>query len=229
MYERAFTADAVAEFKQILLDRLLELAREAQTDQLVVPVGLFLVLDRANGGDDTADKIVRRFRFLDLESRQAIDFFFLGWKKSKKSGAALEFDLEAFEAFRDALRGAGVRAFGGNADLVLVDAHLEDRRVRLDFTRALPIDLSVAVAHDRITSAGNFLQGLIEAADQIRSGPHETPEGVVFSISDRLGLAVARKSILDFVLEKWGKVIGAPNLQMLAVRKVGPAVDLAKL
>jgi len=52
---------------------------------------------------------------------------------------------------------------------------------------------------------------------------------VVYHISDRLGLAIAKKSILRYFLEKWGGIIGAKTLEAVAVRKIGPRVDLSHL
>jgi hypothetical protein len=226
MFNRSYPAGTVGDFKHTLLDRVLTLAQEGRTDRLVLPVALFLVLDEANGGDDTASEIIRRFNFLDVESRNVIDFYFLGWRKRREPPPPLEFDLGAFAAHRDALKAAGVRMFGGHADLVLVDARYAGGRVDLDFTNALHIDLAAAVTAERVTSAGGFLQGLIDAAEQIRTGP-PLQGGITYQISDRLGLAVAKQSLLDYVLETWGKIIGAQRLSMLAVRKIGPAVDLA--
>lgn len=76
----------------------------------------------------------------------------------------MEFNLEAFQKHRNAFRGAGVRTFGGWADLILLDAHFAKRRVCLDFTKALYIDIAAEAAEMGLTGAGAFLQGLLDAA-----------------------------------------------------------------
>lgn len=53
-----------------------------------------------------------------------------------------------------------------------------------------------------------------------------TATGVVFTISDRVGIVIAKDSILNFVLEKWGKIIGARKLKELAVTNLSPSVEI---
>jgi len=226
MFERAYAVSAIGEFKKRILDNMLRLQSETAMNELCVPVGMFLVLDRASGGNTIGDEVIRRFSLLDLESRNIIDFFFLGWGRSKSS--SLTFDLKAFQSCRDALHKAGVSGFGGYADLLLFDAWLRHERVSLDFENALHIDLAESVANKRIVSAGSFLEGLLQAAEEIRTDGSLNSR-VVIRISDKLGLATAKRSILHFVLEKWGKIIGANSLVELATRRVGPVVDLAGL
>ena len=51
-------------------------------------------------------------------------------------------------------------------------------------------------------------------------------EVLYFQLVTDLGLAVAKSSILDFVLEKWGKIIGAKKLKQLAIQNLGPSIAL---
>lgn len=224
-----------SEMSQLLhrvLHRLKALAAESGEERVVLPVGIFLLIDKANGGDATAQELAARFNLLDFESRNVIDFYFLGWRPlgSGPPNEGVRFDLDAFSACRDALRQAGISKFGGNADLLLVDAIYEDGRAYLDFSKACRIDLSRASAEKTITTLGSFLQSVIEAAEAVASSPHTaSAEGVVFSISDRLGLVMAKNSILEFFLKTWGKVIGAERLALVAVRDLGPKINLADL
>jgi hypothetical protein len=226
MFERAYASSAIEDFKQRVLDNLLRLQEETGLRELAMPVGIFLVLDRANGGDATADELVRRFKLIDAESRNIIDFFFLGWGPSPDTSPPLSFDLNAFQSCRKALKRAGVKGFGGYADLLLFDAWLRGQRVSLDFEHALQIDLAEAVSLKRMANIGGFLEGLLQATEEIRKDANLGP---VARISDKLGLAVAGRSILGFVLDKWGKIIGANSLLPLATRRVGPQVDLARI
>ena len=222
----------MSEFRQRVVHRLKALARESGSDRLVLPVGIFLLIDKEHGGDATAEELAARFRLLDFESRNVIDFYFLGWHAASQSDSnhGVRFDIEAFAACRTALREAGVANFGGNADLLLVDAVYDEKAVSLDFSRACRIDLSLAVAQESVVRLGSFLQSVIEAAEMVARMPEQTThQGVVYAISDRLGLAIARESMLDYVLATWGTIIGAKRLAAISVRNLGPSVDLADI
>jgi hypothetical protein len=229
MFSRSFAVRDIDEFRQRLLHHLLTIRREREQGDFVVPVGLFLVLDEANGGNSTAEELIRRFGFLDLESRQVIDFYFLGWRVQEDR--SLAFDLGAFQACRDALRTAGVREFGGYADLILVDAWLRANTVSLDFEQAIRIDLFEAATERRIANVGGFLQSLIQATEQVRvhASRGGGGDGLVERISDRLGVAIGKASLVDYILETWGRVIGGRKLMAVATRRVGPVVDLKTL
>src|SRR5437867_5398800 len=122
----------VNEFEDALRSRMAVLAAEWATrlgeypdvgsfDQFVLPVGLLLMIDEANGGDATAQELIRRFHLLHQESSDIVDFYFMGWSwvdygdRSK----GIRFDLDTFAECRRALKRAGVKKFGGNADLIL--------------------------------------------------------------------------------------------------------------
>src|SRR4051794_7914201 len=112
------------ERRYIFYDQIPPASNRDQHHHFVMPCGLLLVIDKDNGGDITAEELVKRFHLLDQESRDIIDFYFLGWKwvgSWRREG--IRFDLAAFESCRKTLRDAGVDHFGGNADLILVDAH----------------------------------------------------------------------------------------------------------
>jgi len=228
MFERAYSISAISDFRQRINDNMMRLERETRMSEFAVPVCILLLLDQANGGNAVGEEIVRRFNLIDVESRNVIDFYFMGWSRGKSEPFALEFDLSAFQACRQALSKVGVESFGGYADLLLFDAWLRSGRVSLDFSHALHIDLADALASKKINSAGGFLEGLLQAAEGIRDDASSDSSAVI-RISDKLGLAVAKRSILDFVLDKWGKIIGGSSLVPLAVRRAGSVVDLAKL
>jgi hypothetical protein len=122
---------------QTMLDarlRLLAQQRKGNAKKdfdLVMPIGLFFVIDQENGGGVTGDELVRRFHLLHTESRHAIDFYFLGWRWRDVADPSkgIVFDLESFAECREAFKQLGIKTFGGSADLILVDAryHSEDR------------------------------------------------------------------------------------------------------
>jgi hypothetical protein len=220
---QAFAAGAPAMFRARLQHRLKQLASETGLEELVLPVGIFLLLDEANGGDATAQELSRRFHLLDFESRNVVDFYFVGWEHGDDG---LTFDIRAFAEFRDTLRHHDVRHFGGNADLILADARFRDGVASIDFSNAIRVDLARAVAEERISTLGSFLQSVVDAADQAHAHAKQAEGSAVFSISDRLSLAIAGRSLLDFILEKWGKIVGAKRLEAVAVRKLGPEIAL---
>jgi hypothetical protein len=186
------------------------------------------VVDRENGGNDTSEELLRRFNLIDVESRDVIDFFFLGWSRPQSDAPRVAFNLAEFQSCKESLRRAGVRDFGGYADLFLFDAWLQNERVWLDFPNAIHVDLAEEVSSKRMVNIGGFLEALLQSAEDIRKDAALRASAVI-RISDRLGLATAKRSALRFVLDKWGKIIGANSLAALATRRVGPAVDLAQL
>lgn len=215
------------EFPRQLAGRMEMLAKESGQEEFFLPVGLFLVVDKENGGDATAEELIRRFKLLDAESRNAIDFYFAGWHPH---GPGLRFSLADFMEFRDFLGTVGLREFGGNADLILVDAHYrEASSPSLDFSRTIRVDLSASTKEEDFPSLGAFLQSIIQVANELKSDVASARRrGIVFAMSDKLGLAIAKTSMLDFILEKWGKIIGAKKLKHVAVRNLGPNVDLGR-
>ncbi len=222
MFKRAFPSTAVSQFRRIVHERLKHAVRETGRDDVVVPVGLLLLIDRENGGDATADELAKRFNLLDSESRDIIDFHFAGWKRAGKS---IEFSLDAFSQFREALRDAGVQSFGGNADLILVDAAWNGGDVALAFDEAIHVDLAEAVRRQRFPNLGAFLQTMIDTASGVRADAKSTGSPVD-AISDRLSVTLGGRSVLAYFLEKWGAIIGASALASLAVKRVGRRVSL---
>ena len=223
MFERAYPVSAVSQFKRIVHERATAAARDAGRSDVVVPIGLVLLIDAANGGDATAAELAKRFGHLDAESRDIIDFHFAGWRRG--ADGKVEFSLAAFHEFREALRGAGVSRFGGNCDLILVDAVFDGSDVMLAFEDAIHVDLAAAVKRERFPSLGGFLQTLIDAAEGVRADA-SAAGSPVHAISNRLGVTLGGRSILAYVLEKWGAIIGASALEAVAVRRVGSRVAL---
>jgi len=159
MFERAYSISAISDFRQRINDNMMRLERETRMSEFAVPVCILLLLDQANGGNAVGEEIVRRFNLIDVESRNVIDFYFMGWSRGKSEPFALEFDLSAFQACRQALSKVGVESFGGYADLLLFDAWLRSGRVSLDFSHALHIDLADALASKKSTAQGAFSRG----------------------------------------------------------------------
>ncbi|MFZ3091252.1 MAG: hypothetical protein WA240_11595 [Nitrospirota bacterium] len=216
------------EFVVRVIYRLTQLGDEIDADTYIMPVGIFLVIDEEHGGSSTAKELIRRFKLLDLESRNFIDFHYLGWIEFPDG--SLEFDLREFEKCRDALKKVGVTEFGGNADLILVDAVRKPNGIFLNFEQAIRLNLSVAVIEKEVPDLGEFLQTVISVAEEVRKTlVTSVSDSPVFKISDRLGVAVAKQSLLDFLLDKWGKIIGAKRLKAIAIRSIGPNVDIGKL
>jgi hypothetical protein len=230
-FQKAVSIVTLSHFKHRLVDRVRTLAVEFGANDFVFPIVLVLAIDEQYGGDSTAKELVRRFPLLEFESHNALDFYFLGWqlRNPLDPSKGIEFDLPAFEDCREALRRVGIATFGGNADIVVLDARYEQPNVFLDFTQALHINLSDAVKNNSVENLGSFLQGMIDTANSLRNADIQGSDALTFRLSDKLGLAVARKSILAFILEKWGALIGAKKLQILATRRLGPRVNLVDL
>lgn len=212
-------------FRDQLDSRVRLLASQEGGSHFFLPVGLLLVVDEQNGGDSTAVEMVRRLNLLDHESRNIIDFYYLGWSNvwtdPNVAGRQLKFNLVDFQSCREALRQAGVQRFGGNADLILIDAEYRDEKVWLRWDQAMQLNLSKLVKEGKLPTLGDFLQAIIETSERA-----QRDRGTVVQVSDSLGLAFAGNSMLDFILEKWGKLLGAGTLRHLATRNLGPARNL---
>jgi hypothetical protein len=228
---QSFPTRSIDVFRLRLFHRLKALAASSGQKSFIMPVGIFLVIDKANGGDATAQELVQRFRLLDFESSNVVDFYFLGWEPVDPSISpeVIRFSIESFEECRSALRAAGVGKFGGNADLIFVDAHYAPGEASLDFGQAIRIDLSARGKEKDFPTLGAFLQSLIETAEETKRSAGAEGPGPVFTISDKLAIAIAKESLLDFIFEKWGKLIGAKRMSALAVRNIGPRVLLKDL
>jgi hypothetical protein len=255
-----FPAHTITAFQSTLNHRFIELFHErwkgdaVEPDvkkrprrRVVLPVGLLLVVDEENGGDATAQELVKRFNLLHVESQNAIDFYFLGWEWRWEGDRSkgIQFNPEYLRLCRDALRTAGVKTSGGNAELILVDAvfegtlgpYGEDRSqgifypsgIALNFKEAIYVNISKSRDEKEIPSVGDFLQSIIQAAKDVTDAGRNPEGGVVFAISDKLGLATAQQSFLDYILDKWGKIIGARKLAAVTTRNIGPVVDLNSL
>lgn len=221
-----------------LCDRLMDVKRATDSDEFVVPVGFFFVVDEANGGNATAVELQKRFHLLDFESANAIDFYFLGW--GHVIGNDIAFSLDGFRRFRQIFRHFGVKGFGGNADLVLTDAichkgvkscgPLFRMNVKLDFSSAIHLDLARMVKQGTFSTLGECLQSIIVVADHVRrSSRSQSSRSSVSAMSDELGINAAKESLLSFFLDKWGKFIGAKHLRALVTKNLGPPVELDAL
>jgi hypothetical protein len=126
-------------FKTKLENRIYAIREESGMKRFSFPIGLFFVIDEANGGDATAVELERRFHLLDTESKNFIDFYYLGWNNLG------EFELSAFEDFRNFLKKQGITEFGGNVNLILIDLEVDYDQANLRFDRAIRIDLSELV------------------------------------------------------------------------------------
>jgi hypothetical protein len=221
----SFAIEDLEGFKLRLWNRMKDLASESQLETFRLPVGLFLVLDQARGGNATAEELVRRFDLLDFESKSFVDFYFLGWIRQDKE-PGLRFSWPRFQEFRTALQAIGVKEFGGNADLILLDAVWTQGRVRLDLRNAIRLDLAAAVDTGLAPHLGAFLQAVIDTA---RGAKADRGASSVFELSDRLGLAVAKQSLLDWFLDRLGRPFGGKKLSALAIRNLGDEVALEGL
>ncbi len=106
----AFRPGPLSEFKHRLHLQMKELASESGESSFLMPVGLFPVIDKGNGGDTAAEELVRRFKLLDFESKNIVDFYFLGWRGIISGD--IRFELDTFEDYRMAFKAGESRSLG---------------------------------------------------------------------------------------------------------------------
>jgi hypothetical protein len=243
---QAIAVGGVQLVKLRLLGRMQALARETGEAAFVMPAALLLLADQAHGGVVTARELAQRFHLADFESRNLIDFYFPGWSAAGGRAATalpgavpapprddLRFDPRSGEGFRQALRAAGVKPLGGSAELILVDAGYVQGSVRLNFAAAIGLDLAAAAAacaaeRPQLASAGALLQALIDTVERLK-GRAPGDSRLAFTWSERLGLAVSKKSLVEGLFDEWGATLGSRRLAELAVRDLGPDLPLIDL
>src|SRR5712692_1246309 len=184
VFPSAFRPGPLSEFKQRLHLQMKELASESGESSFLMPVGLFPVIDKDNGGDTAAEELVRRFKLLDFESKNIVDFYFLGWRESFSGD--IRFDVDTFEGYRMAFKVAGIQKFGGNADLILVDARNSAGEVTLNFKEAVRVDLSARSAEKDFPTLG--------ALKYLRRG--------VAKVGGNLGQF---RAVLARIADRWGR------------------------
>jgi hypothetical protein len=232
---QTFPAYTIGDFSHTVMVRLHRLKIRTGHQEFRLPVGIFLVIDEESGGDQVAQEIAKRFRLLNNESRDLLDFYFLGWlgpgcaTSHGRIVPRLTFDPDSFSDCRRGLESVGVRRWGGNADLILVDAQCTPTGAVLRFDQAIQIDLSRGVSQGDLPSLGGFLQSIVDAASAVRAEMRRqrhgrnSSHGPVWLMSDKLGIAVSKESLLNWFLEKWGAIIGGKQLAALSVRNLaGP-------
>lgn len=200
-----------------------------QKQNCVMPVGIFLVLDKANGGDTKAEELINRFFFLNKESSEFIDFYYLGWSMRNEKPV---FDIKLFSECRDVLRKRCIREFSGNADLILVDAELsnDNESPILNFDRAMRIDLSLDLQSKDYPTVGHLLCEVVKAAMEYNENHKGTKMySPIECISNILGIRQAGKSVKNFILDKFGKPINAEQLQAFAVKQIGPKQSISDI
>jgi len=226
----AFAHGSIEEFIVKVRTRLrAKLRARPDAQNCVIPICIMMVLDRANGGDDKAEELVRRFFLLHDESSEFIDFYYMGW--CMRNGK-LEFIRELFSECREVLRISGIDQFGGNADVILVDSELakDNASPVLHFDQAIRIDLSLDLQSKEYPTVGSFLYAVIHAARENTTANNGSPFcSPITCISNELGLRQVRKSFCDFVLEKFGKIINAKQLQTFAVKRICPKKSLTEI
>ncbi len=184
VFPSAFRPGPLSEFKQRLHLQMKELASESGESRFLMPVGLFPVIDKDNGGDTAAEELIRRFKLLDFESKNIVDFYFLGWRESFSGD--IRFDVDTFEGYRMAFKVAGIQKFGGNADLILVDARNSAGEVTLNFKEAVRVDLSARSAEKDFPTLG--------ALKYLRRG--------VAKVGGNLGQF---RAVLARIADRWGR------------------------
>ncbi|WP_420124906.1 hypothetical protein [Longimicrobium sp.] len=219
--QQAFAPGSTAELRCELSMRLRSLQNtRGSTDSVTIPIGICLVLASEHGGNTVASELIQRFHLLNLESGDAIDFYYLGWRVETdgKGDQHLQFSLPDYVAAKQLLQSTGVRGFSGNADLILVDASVApDKPVELKLESAIQIDLTRLIAAEgAVLTLGSFFDMLMESA---RNSPPTST--TVHSLSDRLGMEMGKTAILNVVWKKIGGLIGAERLSQLATRGVG--------
>ncbi len=224
---QAIAVGGVQLFKLRLLSRMQVLAREVREGACVLPVAVLLLADDAHGGWITGPELARRFGLADFEVANLLDFYFPGWSPAggRVSGKGVVFDPRGLEGFRQSLRDAGVgigggagreagdRGGGGKAELILVDASQVRGAVSLNFTTAIRCDLGAALAALPVPP-GQALPALVQSlADTATAVRRQGGDGLgppSFSLSERLGLAFAGRSLLAPFLDRWQAALRAP-------------------
>jgi hypothetical protein len=211
-----------AAFAVRLKERMAMLAEERSDAFFRVPICILLVPSPEYGGDAVGDELVRRIELLDSESRQYIDFYFAGWERD--TAGKPSFSIRGFQNTRALLRENGFPWFGGNSDVILLDALWKEGRIYLCRDDTIHSDLSKMLKMGKIATLGSFLGDLIMAAE--RASRKSGKSGKVSSVSNQLGLMVFKESAIGTLLEEFGGVFGAEKIAEFATKEAGEPLDL---
>jgi hypothetical protein len=224
MARAGFAVLSIDDFKQVLNARLSALReRRGQLEgPTVMPIALCLAIPERFGGNKDAVEMISRFGLINVLSGTAIDFYYFGWSVMSADGSEMNFDLLAFKNCWEWIFNAGVKRFGGNADLIIVDAALSSKEtVSLNFSEAIRIDLALAIRRSRIDTLGDFLDSLMKAAINLSRSEH-LEQRPVFRISDMLALT----SLWEIVFKKALDHLGVAAVETVVTRDVGPIIEL---
>jgi hypothetical protein len=207
---------AIIALKERIIERAKELTLEIQSLSFSMPIAIILVIDSKNGGDSVSEEIQKRFRYLDLRTKNLIDFYFPGWSLDESGDH--KFDLNSFIAYLDVLKASwGITEFGGYADLIFLNLKCLSGEISLDLSDYIHIDLSRFVKEGNIPTLGWLFEKIIQAAEDIGTNSSQP----TWEMSDKLGLIVAKESLVSSFFKRFGELIGANLLKQLAVRNVG--------
>lgn len=202
-----------------------------------MPIGLFFVIDKENGGNEVSDELLRRFHLIGKSSSSFIDFYYLGWIDydllnqvgDDSEINSPEFCLPDFNAIKETFRKEyRINCFNGYADLLLVDVELDDsgeyNKIYFNFQDAIHVDLSKAIKSNDIQSLGEFMERLIDAAKNYRE--ESVNSNSVAHISNKLGILYSKENIVRYIFDKWGKLVGMNNLWHFATSRVGERMEI---
>jgi len=178
------------------------------------PVGLFLVPEDGANGSKLAKEIVGSYEFWDIRSAEFFDGIFLGW--GYDAGPA--YSPIAFANCVSEMENQTTWQYKAGAHLVLVDFLYDpiNRQGELDFSNAIPLDITDLLAKKKWKQLGELLEEIVRP---IKLGKTHGKEILVYEVSDYLGLLRTRRVAWETLVKKIGGLLGwADDVAQYAVR-----------
>lgn len=191
------------------------------TEELRGPVGLFLVREDGAHGSKLAQEIVGSFGYWHGRSGHFFDGVFLGWGFDacpvfmEKEFCQCIVDLESCTKWK----------YQGGSQLILTDFVYDPNtgRGRLDFSKAIPLDISGLLDEKKLAQLSPLIEELIAPVSNQREVAVATS---VCEISDYVALLRGRRVLWKKLVKKMGVLLElADAVAPYAVRDLRKEVE----
>ena len=177
-------------------------------------VGLFLVRDDGANGTKFATEIVSSFQYWHGRTGHHFDGIFLGWGYDAGPAYLNDAFLTCVRELEEVLDWK----YKGGAQLLLVDFVYEpnDRQGHLDFSRAIPLDLSKLLDEKKYLQLAPLIEEIVRP---LSSTPLNDGRSPTWLVSDYIGVLRTRRFVWQELIKKLGSLMGwADDVANFAVR-----------
>jgi len=177
-------------------------------------VGLFFVRDDGANGTKLAKEIVSSFQYWHARTGHHFDGIFLGWGYDAGPAYLNDAFLRCVRELEELLDWK----YEGGAQLLLVDFVYDpnDRQGHLDFSRAVPINLSKLLDEKKYPQLAPLIEEIVRPLTNTAEYDGKSP---AWRVSDYIGVLRTRRFVWQELIKKLGALMGwADDVANFAVR-----------